>query len=352
MTGDPYLVFPGSLAFSGFRLARLAQKIGAIEVQAIWVHFVDPLKELSDDEMRILGQLLQYGHETEPPGALYQVLIDAVSRGGDARDSHTALFHVYPRPGTISPWSSQATGVAHVCELEKALRRIERGMVIAASFAEPLDPECIPHSDSLHDRMTQVISRHAPDLNGLFGARDAATAASIPFEEFGSPHDAMRHANKTLGLALDSSEMDYLVEAYSGQLKRPPTDVELFMFAQVNSEHCRHKQFNADWTIDGVRKPQSLYAMIQHTHQQHPEHVVSAYSDNAAVLQGENASVWAPGYTTGEWIQAKEQAHILCKVETHNHPPRCPPSPERRPDQAGKSATKGLSAAAQDPRLA
>ncbi|KAK5278280.1 phosphoribosylformylglycinamidine synthase, partial [Cryomyces antarcticus] len=140
---------------------------------------------------------------------------------------------------------------------------------------------------------------------------------------------------------LDGSEIDYLVEAYTEQLKRGPVDVELFMFAQVNSEHCRHKQFNADWTIDGMRKPRSLFSMIRNTHQKNSRHVVSAYSDNAAVLEGENASFWAPDYATGEWRQTKEVVHYLAKVETHNHPTAVSPYPGAATGSGGEIRDEG-----------
>ncbi|KAF2192086.1 phosphoribosylformylglycinamidine synthase [Zopfia rhizophila CBS 207.26] len=319
-SGDPYLILPGSLAFSDFRLKRLATAIGATEVRAIWVHFVNPLKELREEELRILGQLLHYGDTPNSQDRLSQTLIDAVNRNGEPRDSNTVLFYVCPRAGTISPWSSLATLIARICTLGKAVKRVERGMVIAATFDTPLDTNFIPNPDSLHDRMTQTISRTSPDLNLIFGEHEPVQATSISFEEHNSPQAALEHANRELGLAMDTSEIEYLVEAYTQELKRDPIDVELFMFAQVNSEHCRHKQFNADFTIDGMRKPYSLFGMIRNTHQRHPEHVVSAYSDNAAVLQGEHASFWAPSHITGEWTETKEMVHILCKVETHNHP--------------------------------
>jgi phosphoribosylformylglycinamidine synthase len=284
---DPYLILPGSAAHSDFRLQRLAQDIGAKEVRSLWVHFVNPLKELSAEELKTLQQILHYGEYPSTQDRLSQTLLDALNRADKPRDDETVLFYVCPRAGTISPWSSLASMIARTCTLENAVKRIERGMVIAATFEKPLGAEEIPNRDKLHDRMTQTISRDAPNLEDIFGEGEPAQATTIKFEEYNSAHAALEHANRELGLAMDKSEIEYLVEAYKNELKRGPVDVELFMFAQVNSEHCRHKQFNADFTIDGMHKSYSLFGMIRNTHQKNPSHVVSAYSDNAAVLQGE-----------------------------------------------------------------
>ncbi|KAK7179583.1 phosphoribosylformylglycinamidine synthase [Paraphaeosphaeria sporulosa] len=340
---SPYLVLPGSLAFSDFRLKRLAALIGATEVRALWVHYVNPTKELSADELKTLEQILHYGEYPQRDDRLSQTLIHAVQTptATTAVDDGTALFYVCPRPGTISPWSSLATMIARTCTLDHAVKRIERGMVLAATFEKPPAAGEIPNADSLHDRMTQTISRTPPDLDLLFGEHEPAQATTISFDEYSSPHAALEHANQELGLAMDKSEIEYLVEAYSQELKRGPVDVELFMFAQVNSEHCRHKQFNADFTIDGMRKSYSLFGMIRNTHQKHPEYVVSAYSDNAAVLQGEEASFWAPNTLTGEWTGTKETVHILCKVETHNHPTAVSPFPGAATGSGGEIRDEG-----------
>ncbi|KAJ4293434.1 phosphoribosylformylglycinamidine synthase [Kalmusia sp. IMI 367209] len=338
---SPYLVLPGSSAFSDFRLKRLAQAIGAKEVRALWVHYVNPLKELDEKELKTLEQILHYGEYPDSQDRLSQTLLDAIHRNGEPRDSDTVLFYVCPRPGTISPWSSLATMIARTCTLENAVKRIERGMVLAATFEKPLEADEIPTADSLHDRMTQTISRSTPNLDLIFGEHEPTQATTISFEEYISPQAALEHANEDLGLAMDKSEIEYLVEAYSQELKRGPVDVELFMFAQVNSEHCRHKQFNADFTIDGMRKGYSLFGMIRNTHQKHPESVVSAYSDNAAVLQGEEASFWSPSTLTGEWHGTKETVHILCKVETHNHPTAVSPFPGAATGSGGEIRDEG-----------
>ncbi|GME36677.1 Phosphoribosylformylglycinamidine synthase [Neofusicoccum parvum] len=343
-TQDPYLVIPGSSAFSDFRCAKLARELGAEEVRAIWIHFVNPTGELESDQLKALEQLLFYGDVPSADDRLYQTILDALTRNGEPRDQNTALFYVCPRPGTISPWSTQATGIAHVCGLKESVKRVERGMVIAATFSENKRPaaEEIPQPDLLHDRMTQTISRSQPNLNYTFGEHEPAPATSVDLQAEGStPKEALQKANRELGLALDSAEIDYLVEAYTENLKRGPVDVELFMFAQVNSEHCRHKQFNADWTIDGIKKPMSLFGMIKNTHKKHPRFTVSAYSDNAAVLEGDNASFWAPNNATGEWVQTKELVHFLAKVETHNHPTAVSPFPGAATGSGGEIRDEG-----------
>ena len=340
-TEDPYLILPGSSAHSDFRLQRLAQEIGAKEARSIWVHFVNPVRELSVDELKTLQQILHYGDFPDTHDRLSQILLDAVHRSGEPRDDGTVLFYVCPRAGTISPWSSLASMIARTCTLEHSVKRIERGMVIAATFDRTLEADEIPNRDFLHDRMTQTISRGAPNLDSIFGESEPAQATTISFEEYNSAHAALEHANSELGLAMDKSEIDYLVEAYTHELKRGPVDVELFMFAQVNSEHCRHKQFNADFTVDGMHKSYSLFGMIRNTHQRHPQHVVSAYSDNAAVLQGEQASFWAPNNLTGEWNGTKETVHILCKVETHNHPTAVSPFPGAATGSGGEIRDEG-----------
>lgn len=339
---DAYRAFPGSSAFSDFRLKRIASEIGARDLQAIWVHYVSSSRELIAEEISTLDQLLEYGSYPESTSELYGALLKAVINGKPADDESTTLIYVSPRAGTISPWSSKATSIAQVCGLGNVVERVERGVIFAAKFDIVSKDGAIPSQDSLHDRMTESIGTSPPDLNAMFAQLPPAPLQRIDL--LGSktgPKAALEEANKTLGLALDSSEMDYLIDAYTKQLKRNPTDVELFMFAQVNSEHCRHKQFNASWTIDGVEKGRSLFSMIRNTHQRHPEHVVSAYSDNAAVLQGYQGSQWAPDQLSGEWKQNKEVVHYLAKVETHNHPTAVSPYPGAATGSGGEIRDEG-----------
>ncbi|KAF1991199.1 phosphoribosylformylglycinamidine synthase-like protein [Aulographum hederae CBS 113979] len=337
-----YMKLSGSSAFSPFRLARIAKDLGAVDVRAIWVHFVHLEQELEDKELNKLEQLLDYGDFPNEDDRLYRSLMDATTVLDDgARDDHIALYHVSPRRGTISPWSSLASKAAHNCGLEPWIKRIERGMIIAAQFEHLPDKESVPQPDKLHDRMTQEISRHSVDLDSLFSEAAPAPAQSISLREGGSPREAIKHANRLYGLGMDDAEIDYLAKEYPDVLQRNPVDIELYMFAQVNSEHCRHKQFNADWTIDGMRKPMSLFNMIRNTHEKHPHNVESAYEDNAAVLKGTNSTFFAPDHIQGIWTPTKERVHYLAKVETHNHPTAVSPFPGAATGSGGEIRDEG-----------
>ncbi len=308
---EEYLTCLGPAALSSFRRQDLARKVGATDVRAQYVHYValagGDRARLDDGEREVLNRILAYGE-----GPNY------VQTSSEQTDT---TFFVSPRIGTISPWSSKATSIAWVCGFRKVIRRIERGTIITVTGLNHAAAETIAHL--LHDPMTEIISTHIPDLTAMFGQRRPAPLEII---EFGAEQDdsrkALESANKSLGLALDAAEIDYILSVYvtNGPMTRSLTDVELFMFAQVNSEHCRHKQFNAAWTIDGEKKPKSLFDMIRNTHERNPQHVISAYSDNAAVLEGQNGTFLAPSMSTGEWSHVKEQVHYLAKVETHNHP--------------------------------
>jgi phosphoribosylformylglycinamidine synthase len=249
------------------------------------------------------------------------------------------IYYVTPR--NISPWSSKATSIAHVCGLKERVHRIERGRAILVSSTEVLDDSDGDLKDVIYDRMTENISTSEPIPEQMF-----ATGTPFPLEVIdlwakgSTPLEVLKMYNSKRGLALDPLEMEYLVQAYT-HLGRPPYDIELFMFAQVNSEHCRHKQFNANWTIDGMGMGSSLFEMIRNTHKQNPEFTVSAYSDNAAVLQGEMASFWAPDYSTGSWKQTKEKVHFLAKVETHNHPTAISPFPGAATGSGGEIRDEG-----------
>lgn len=336
-----YLALPGTSALSKFRRDRLMSQLGAKDLQAIWVHYVVLYRQLTKEEHQIVEQLLEYDSYPEN-GELYDALQKAVNHGQSPADKHIRLFYVSPRAGTISPWSSKATNIAHVCGLESAVKRAERGVLYAAKFDQAPQDDSIPSPDSLHDRMTDSLATTPPDLDLMF-----AQAAPAPLQRVNllhnpaGPEATLREANKTLGLALDESEMKYLIDAYTKDLKRNPTDVELFMFAQVNSEHCRHKQFNAQWTIDGKVMDHSLFQMIRNTHQRNGDYVLSAYSDNAAVMQGYPGSQWAPDQLSGEWKQTKEDVHYLGKVETHNHPTAVSPYPGAATGAGGEIRDEG-----------
>lgn len=183
-----------------------------------------------------------------------------------------------------------------------------------------------------------------PAFETLFGTHAPLPVGQVDLHSAtATPRESLEAANKTLGLALDVSEIEYLLEAFSkdGPCPRNPFDVELFMFAQVNSEHCRHKQFNASWTIDGEEKPNSLFGMIRNTHKLSPEHTVSAYSDNAAVLEGNDAVFWAPNHETNVWEATEEKVHFVAKVETHNHPTAVSPYPGAATGSGGEIRDEG-----------
>lgn len=247
----------------------------------------------------------------------------------------------YIAPRNISPWSSKGTAITHTCGLKDQIERIERGRAITVSFENDVSDNEMPFKDVIYDRMTETLSLETPELSSMFveGQRYPLEIVDI-FAAGSDPLKVLQAYNKEKGLALDESEMEYLVEVFKRQ-GRPPHDIELFMFAQVNSEHCRHKQFNASWTIDDVQMGDSLFGMIKNTHKVTPDYTVSAYSDNAAVIQGEVASFWAPDYSTGSWKLTKEVVHVLVKVETHNHPTAISPFPGAATGSGGEIRDEG-----------
>ncbi|KAF7546457.1 hypothetical protein G7046_g9289 [Stylonectria norvegica] len=256
-----------------------------------------------------------------------------------ANTDHSTTYYIAPRQ--ISPWSSKGTSIVHVCGLKDNVERIERGRAITVTYLQPYTSEQVPFKDVIYDRMTESLTIAKPDLEEIFheGQRYPLEIVDI-FAEGSTPIDILRDYNSKFGLALDQSEMEYLVEVFQRQ-GRPPHDVELFMFAQVNSEHCRHKQFNANWKIDGIDMGKSLFAMIRNTHTKSPDYTISAYSDNAAVVQGETAHFWAPDYSTGSWKLTKEVVHVLIKVETHNHPTAISPFPGAATGSGGEIRDEG-----------
>jgi len=299
----------GTPAFSNFRLDALLRRLQTVEpcltaITARYLHFIDVSTELNEADTAILNNLLSYGE-------LNHTHIDL------AAPAHTVL--VLPRTGTQSPWSSKATDIAKRCGLD-AVHHIERGIHYQLHCAQPLSNQLIA---LLHDRMTQTVllNTEAPEL---FKEHPARPLQRIELIEQGRL--ALEHANVDLGLALSDDEIDYLTIGFQF-LARNPTDVELMMFAQANSEHCRHKIFNAQWTIDGEQQNQTLFGMIRHTHQQHPKGVLSAYSDNAAVMAGPTQKVFLRDPISGEYHYTEEAIHILMKVETHNHPTAISPFP-------------------------
>ena len=262
----------------------------------------DASNGLGDDEARRLESLLDYG----PP-------LDAAIENG-------ASLIVTPRIGTHSPWSSKATEIAQRCGLDR-IRRLERGVAWTLQARDPARPfseaELQTFARLLHDPMTESVFRSRDDVRRLFESMRPAPLETVALRAEGRP--ALERANVEWGLALSVDEMDYLLEQYS-RLERDPTDVELMMFAQVNSEHCRHKIFNADWTVDGRPEDASLFSMIKRTHARHPAHTLSAYHDNAAVLEGVPGCRFHPDPADRVYRGHAEPVHVTCKVETHNHP--------------------------------
>jgi phosphoribosylformylglycinamidine synthase len=255
--------YKGIAALSDFRQAKLLSRLQSINssitaVSAEYVHIADINGELGAEDEKNLVELLSYGTP-------YQ----GISEG--------EIYLVVPRPGTISPWSSKATDIVHNSGLHQ-VRRVERGTVYYV-VGPTQDRDSI--SSVLHDRMTETVLNSLETSSVLFETTEPGKLGSVDILKGGK--EALTKANTDLGLAMAHDEIDYLYDAYK-DLDRNPTDVELMMFAQVNSEHCRHKVFNADWIIDGQKQPKSLFKMIKNTYEKGGQDVLSAYHDNAAVL--------------------------------------------------------------------
>jgi phosphoribosylformylglycinamidine synthase len=320
------LVLPGAPALSGFRIEKLLARIAALEpavsdLTSRFVHFADLARPLSDPELRILKQLLTYGPRI----------------GAAVHGSEGERLLVVPREGTISPWSSKATDIAHVCGLS-AVERIERGIEYRITARRPLGPQRLSEiAPALLDRMTEMSLLDAAEAGRLFG--HAAPRPSRRIALAGG-RQALEEANREMGLALSADEIDYLLASFR-QLGRDPTDAELMMFAQANSEHCRHKIFNASWIIDGSPREESLFAMIRHTHARSPQGVLSAYRDNAAVIEGSVGSRYFAEPGTGAYRESRECVDILMKVETHNHPTAISPFPGAATGSGGEIRDEG-----------
>jgi phosphoribosylformylglycinamidine synthase len=320
------LTLLGASALSDFRNARLlaavrGQMPEVFRITARYVHFVQTTRELAASERQVLDALLTYGpreksHDSEPG----------------------ALIVVTPRPGTISPWSSKATDIAHVCGLG-AIERIERGIVYRFATRKPLsDADRARIAPLLFDRMTEAALFDVDAAAQLFVHEAPRRLSTVPLLAQGRA--ALEAANVELGLALSDDEIDYLAASFV-KLGRDPTDVELMMFAQANSEHCRHKIFNADWIIDGERQPKSLFAMIRNTYAKNSTGVLSAYRDNSAVIEGPVAERWFADADTHEYVFDREPIDILMKVETHNHPTAISPFPGAATGSGGEIRDEG-----------
>ncbi|MEK6629441.1 MAG: phosphoribosylformylglycinamidine synthase, partial [Acidobacteriota bacterium] len=262
--------------------------------------------------------------------------------GAPAPEPSGRLVLVTPRLGTVSPWSSKATDIARQCGLT-SVGRIERGTLYSLEGAGELRA-VVP---LLHDRMTETVLETFDQADQLLHHLPPRPLTLIDVMSRG--REAIEEANATFGLALAPDEIDYLV-AYFAARKRNPTDVELTMFAQANSEHCRHKIFNASWVIDGERQPQSLFGMIRATDEANPQGTISAYSDNAAVMEGRLVRRFFADPSTGGYGYHDSLTHTLMKVETHNHPTAISPFPGAATGSGGEIRDEGATGRGSKPK--
>jgi phosphoribosylformylglycinamidine synthase len=333
------LILRGAPALSAFRLDKLAQKLALVHpdirlLHTEFVHFAQLQQPLADERRQILASLLEYGPE-----------FDAGSIGG--LDT-AALRLVVPRPGTISPWSSKATDIAHNCSLVE-IERLERGVAWYFELPAQLTDAQRAELDALvHDRMTEAVLGEFEAAQQLF--EHAAPAPLVSVDILGGGRQALVAANTSLGLALAEDEIDYLVASFIA-LERNPNDVELMMFAQANSEHCRHKIFNASWSIDGQPQEHSLFKMIRNTNEVGGQNVLSAYSDNAAVVAGQVAGRFYPDPESCEYNFSQEDIHLLMKVETHNHPTAIAPFPGAGTGSGGEIRDEGAVGRGSKPKV-
>ncbi|MCA3830693.1 MAG: phosphoribosylformylglycinamidine synthase [Burkholderia sp.] len=332
--------FPGASALSDFRQTRLLDTLRQIDANIVavrgqFLHFVNAAEPLAADDSARIDALMHYGEPFQPAG----------------EKGTTETFVVLPRFGTVSPWASKATDIAQHCGLTH-VRRIERGVEFTVTLKSGLLGGKKALSDdaraavvvALHDRMTESVVAARDDAKHLFDELPAKPLETV--DVLGVGRGALERANVELGLALADDEIDYLVDAFR-KLERNPTDVELMMFAQANSEHCRHKIFNAQWTIDGEAQDMSLFAMIRNTEKLNPQGTIVAYSDNSSIMVGAEAERWFPrnagaaGEPGERYGRHTELTHTLMKVETHNHPTAISPFPGAATGAGGEIRDEG-----------
>ncbi|MDR2999721.1 MAG: phosphoribosylformylglycinamidine synthase [Fibromonadaceae bacterium] len=317
------LFLPGPRAVSNSKLSQFSVK----GLNAEYLHIAKTSRDLTVEELEKLKTLLDYGSQIENGDtSKSSKSFNQVNQGSD--------IIVAPRLGTISVWSSRATDLAHICGLD-AVIRLER--VVLWSFEGELPPESM-----LFDRMTEQVFRNKEELTALFECKEPKPLARVPVS-------GLKKANVELGLALSDDEIDYLTKKYT-ELKKEPSDVELMMFAQANSEHCRHKIFNAEWEINGEKQDLSLFEMIKNTYKCSPHGILSAYKDNAAVMEGYEAERFYACPTGNEYNWHKEPVHILMKVETHNHPTAISSFPAAATGSGGEIRDEGATGVGSKPK--
>lgn len=323
------LRFSGVSAISGFKAEELLGQLkkansDIIDISAEYIHLADIKSTLTTQQKSILASLLTY-----------DIPYQATREG--------QLFLVTPRPGTISPWSSKATSIAQNSGLP--VKRVERAIAYYINAKKPIKLEAI--ADLLHDRMVETILTDLDDSEILF--KSAKPRPLIHIDIKNGRKTALTAANKEMGLALSDEEIDYLYDQYT-KIDRNPTDLELMMFGVVNSEHCRHKIFNADWYIDSQKQPKSLFKMIKNTYQNHSDGVISAYSDNASILEGHHVEQLSPS-TNGTYQIKKEKSHLVIKVETHNHPTAIAPFPGAATGSGGEIRDENATGRGAKPKM-
>ena len=326
----------GRAAHPGFRLRKLESVLrenlpALTRVSSEFWHFVELEQELPPEKEAVLRQLLDYG----------------VRDGVD--DAGGAFFVVVPRLGTISPWSTKATDIARHCGLHE-VARIERGVAWRLHLPGdriPADVDLAGIVKHLHDPMTESVVTDFAQCEDLFRHYEPRPLQTVDVLNGGAP--ALSGANRQWGMALSDDEILYLVEQFSA-MGRNPTDVELMMFAQANSEHCRHKIFNANWIIDQEQRDQTLFNMIRESHRRNSDGTLVAYKDNAAVLRGSRAERLFPGPRGGDYDYSDEPVHIVCKVETHNHPTGISPFPGAATGSGGEIRDEGATGTGAKPK--
>jgi phosphoribosylformylglycinamidine synthase len=350
------LILPGSNALSTFRTTGLLSRLQAVEpavatVTGQYVHFIDTRAPLAAQDAERLSAMLTYG--------------EAFPAGAATAGTGVAEFVVIPRLGTISPWASKATDIARNCGIAE-VRRIERGILFRVELKSHLFGLPVPNplnkllgapslpdetaaalAALLHDRMTETVVRQIEQAGALFTDLESKPMQSVDVLHGGRA--ALERANTELGLAMSADEIEYLADAFT-RLGRNPTDVELMMFAQANSEHCRHKIFNADWIVDGEQQDRSLFAMIRNTHQLQPKGTVVAYSDNASIMEGAVVTRFHPRGAELVYGGAQELTHTLMKVETHNHPTAISPFPGASTGAGGEIRDEGATGRGSKPK--